>query len=100
MLSGGIDLPRERHREPPYDQLWKTADIRIAAFGQLLDVLLCPLDRRLRDATVVRDRLRKIGELSLDRRLPSLAGGSLSQLRARLDADRTPLTVERNNVSV
>ncbi len=58
MISGGLTLPREGHRDPRYDLHAKGGGFEI--LWLLLDRLLCPLERRIASAREVIERLQAI----------------------------------------
>jgi serine/threonine protein kinase len=100
MLSGGVDLPRERHREPDFAEVLRRSDLRVQALAQVLDKLLCPLAHRIQEASGVRDGLKEIRGLSSDRHAPSLSADALARLGTRLDADRAQMSLDRENKEI
>lgn len=59
MLSGGVRLPRELHREKEYD-LWSGKGGRYTLLGLLLDKMICPVDQRIKSMEDVMSEIEKI----------------------------------------
>jgi len=59
MLSGGVTLPRERHREPQFD-IFSNKGMRYELLAHLLDRMICPVERRIGSMTEVIKEVERI----------------------------------------
>lgn len=99
MYSGGTVLPRERHREAKF-AIWDGSGIRSEALANLLDRLICPLNRRIPKAGEVLAELRRIRDLDLRSGLPVVAP-KVADLFAGLVADQSKaLSIQEQNKAV
>jgi serine/threonine protein kinase len=99
LYSGGTVLPRERHREAKF-AIWDGSGIRSEALGNLLDRLICPLNRRIQKAGEVLAELRRIRDLDLRSGLPVVAP-KVADLFAGLVADQSKgLSIQEQNKAV
>jgi hypothetical protein len=94
MISGGVTLPREDHRDSAIDLQLKGGGYEL--LWLLLDRLICPLKHRMASAVEVVKRLEEIERWS--RRpavlVPEAAAASLSRI---VEADIHRETVQREN---
>jgi serine/threonine protein kinase len=97
MISGGVVLPRESHREKAYDLHSKAGGYEL--LWLLLDQLICPVERRITSAVEVVARLEEIE--AWDRRpaihVSDAARASVSKMT---EADLNRESVQKENQAI
>jgi serine/threonine protein kinase len=77
MISGGVIVPRERLHEATYGGILKRGE-RLRLLGLLLDQMICPLDRRLKDMDTVIRQLENIEAWEHNARLLPISAAGLA----------------------
>lgn len=96
MLSGGTDLPRERHREPDFD-LFSGGGPRYTMLGRLLDDMICLAPRRLSSMSEIVDRLGQITQWERSIQESPLSAGSVAAIERFGEGKRGEAEIERLN---
>lgn len=80
MISGGVVLPRERLYEERYKRIFLKGE-RHQLLQTLLQQMICPLERRLKDMTDVARRLAKIETWEREARLLPIGSQALARIQ-------------------
>lgn len=98
VLSGGVVVPRERHREQKYD-IFAGRGVRHELIGRLLDRMICGLNQRLQSMENVAREIAEIREW--DQNLGSaFSAGSRAALDRIVERGREIQTVDAHNKRV
>lgn len=98
LLSGGVIVPRERLHEERYCQAFAEGE-RHQLLRALLQQMICPLERRLKDMTEVMLRLEKIENWEKEARLLVLSPQALGRLQSLQSAAQESSRIMTANVA-